>query len=63
MSVLKSVAFLSLAVSSAYGHAFINFVNGANGVSGVGLGVSAYCFFFVVCARHQLMVFFRSFQR
>ncbi|RPD63022.1 hypothetical protein L226DRAFT_565196 [Lentinus tigrinus ALCF2SS1-7] len=40
MSVLKSVAFLSLAVSSAYGHAFINFVNGANGVSGVGLGVT-----------------------
>ncbi|KAI0642411.1 hypothetical protein C8Q79DRAFT_1003269 [Trametes meyenii] len=40
MSMLKSVALLSLAVSSAYGHAFINAVQGANGVSGLGLGVT-----------------------
>ncbi|KAI0351353.1 hypothetical protein OH77DRAFT_1411246 [Trametes cingulata] len=40
MSMLKSIAFLSLAASSAYGHAFINFVEGANGVSGLGLGVT-----------------------
>ncbi|KAI0364672.1 hypothetical protein BV20DRAFT_824946 [Pilatotrama ljubarskyi] len=40
MSMLKSIAFLSLAASSAYGHAFINFVEGANGISGLGLGVT-----------------------
>ncbi|EIW58129.1 uncharacterized protein TRAVEDRAFT_123691 [Trametes versicolor FP-101664 SS1] len=40
MSVFKSIAVLSLAVSSAYGHAFINGVQGANGISGLGLGVT-----------------------
>ncbi|KAI0832026.1 hypothetical protein BC628DRAFT_1351249 [Trametes gibbosa] len=40
MSVLKSIAVLTLAASSVYGHAFINAVEGANGVSGIGLGVT-----------------------
>lgn len=38
--MFKQIALLSLAVSSAYGHAFINSVQGANGVSAVGLGVT-----------------------
>ncbi|KAI0630658.1 hypothetical protein C8Q77DRAFT_1219566 [Trametes polyzona] len=40
MSVLKSIAVLTIAASSVYGHAFINGVEGANGVSGIGLGVT-----------------------
>ncbi|EIM86259.1 uncharacterized protein STEHIDRAFT_122193 [Stereum hirsutum FP-91666 SS1] len=38
--MFKSAFVLSLAVSSAYGHAFINSVSGANGLSAVGLGVA-----------------------
>lgn len=40
--MFKSAFVLSLAVSSAYGHAFINSVSGANGLSAVGLGVGAF---------------------
>ncbi|KZV68076.1 hypothetical protein PENSPDRAFT_687550 [Peniophora sp. CONT] len=38
--MLVKLAVLSAAVSSAYGHAFVNSVTGANGISGVGLGVT-----------------------
>ena len=38
--MFKHIALLSLAVSSAYGHAFVAHVNGANGVDAVGLGVT-----------------------
>ena len=40
--MLVKLAVLSAAASSAYAHAFINSVTGANGVSAVGLGVSEY---------------------
>ncbi|KAI0315269.1 hypothetical protein OF83DRAFT_1085071 [Amylostereum chailletii] len=38
--MFQSITLLSLAVSSVYGHAFINSIDGANGVSGIGLGVT-----------------------
>ena len=34
------LAVLATAATSAYAHAFINSVEGANGISAVGLGVS-----------------------
>ncbi|ETW81403.1 CRISPR-associated protein 1 [Heterobasidion irregulare TC 32-1] len=37
--MFKTVAILSLAVGSAYGHAFINAVQGANGLTATGFGV------------------------
>lgn len=38
--MFSSFAVLALSVSGAYAHAFINSVEGANGVNGIGLGVT-----------------------
>ncbi|KAI0028188.1 hypothetical protein K488DRAFT_11351, partial [Vararia minispora EC-137] len=38
--MFKQLVLLSAGISSVYGHAFINAVSGANGITGVGLGVT-----------------------
>jgi hypothetical protein len=40
--MLRNLALIFLTASTVHAHAFVNAINGANGLTAVGLGVSAY---------------------